>query len=320
MVEEQSRLAPDNQLFYLARTGRLRLPESWLLRRPTLFEKVLYPAAVLLFAYLVPTLSAFFGLPFLVIPSFLPDLQQTAVAQFLFLIGAFLPFFFLIWIWLWIFERRPLWTTGMEKPFLRKYLRGLLLGLLMFTAVVGLFALFDVVTAETALTERFSPLALAGAMLIFLGWMVQGAAEELLARGFLLPVLGTRWGTLAGVIGSSLFFALLHLSNPHISTISLLNLALFGLFAALYALFEGGLWGIFAVHAIWNWAQGNLYGFAVSGLEVRDGMFFNLMEDGPDWLTGGLFGPEGGLVVTFVLIIALLLLWAAGRRRRIKNT
>ncbi len=319
LFKERPLLAADNQLLRLARTGRLRLPQSWLLRRPRLFEKLLYPALVLLFASLVPIVSAILGLPLLVIPSFFPDIQQTAVAQFLFLLGAFLPFFFLIWIWLWLFERRPLWSTGMERPFLRKYLRGLLLGLLMFTAVVVLLALVDSVVAETPLVERFSPLALAGAMLVFLGWMVQGAAEELLARGFLLPILGARWGTLAGVIVSSLFFALLHLSNPNLSAISLLNLALFGLFAALYALFEGGLWGIFAIHAIWNWAQGNLYGFSVSGLVIHDGMLFNLMEDGPDWLTGGLFGPEGGLVVTFVLIIGLLLLWAAGRRRRAAN-
>jgi membrane protease YdiL (CAAX protease family) len=280
-----------------------------------LFEKILYPAIVLLFAYLVPTLSAVLGLPLLAILFFFPDSRGTALGQFLFLSGAYLPIILLVWIWLWVFERRPLWTIGMERPFLRKYLRGLVIGLFMFTAVVALLALFDFVITETPLAERFSLLTVASILLVFLGWMIQGAAEEVLARGFLLPVFGVRWGPLAGVAVSSLFFALLHLSNPHISIISLLNLALFGLFAALYALYEGGLWGIFAIHAIWNWAQGNLYGFSVSGLEINSSMFFDLMEDGPDWLTGGLFGPEGGLVVTFVLIIGLLLVWLTRRRR-----
>ena len=315
LFEEQPLLSPENQLFRLARSGHLRLPESWLLKRPVLFEKVLYPAIVLVFAYLAPFLSVILGLPLLAITYFVPDVRQTALAQFLLLVGSFLPIFFLVWIWLWLFERRPLWTTGMERPFLKKYVRGLLAGLFMFTAVVALLAVLDSVVTETSLAERFGLATLGATLLIFLGWMIQAAAEELLARGFLLPLIGTRWGPLAGVLVSALFFALLHLSNPHLSFISLLNLALFGLFAALYALFEGGLWGIFAIHAIWNWAQGNLYGFSVSGIEIHDGMLFDLMENGPDWLTGGLFGPEGGIVVTFVLIISSALVWYAGHRR-----
>ncbi len=315
LLRKQLLLSTDNPLFRPARIGHLGLPSSWLSRRPVLFNKILYPGAVLLFAYLVTTLGSVLGLPLLVIPYFFPAIQQTAWAPFLILTGAFLPFFFLIGIWLWVFERRSLRTAGMERPILKRYVRGLLIGLFMFTAVILLLLLFDAVITETPLAGRFNLLTLAGALLIFGGWIIQGAAEELLARGFLLPILGARWGPLAGVIVSSLFFALLHLANPHISVLSLLNLALFGLFAALYTLYEGALWGIFAIHAVWNWAQGNLYGFSVSGLEiVNSTIVFDLVEEGPDWLTGGLFGPEGGLVVTFVLLISTVLVIVAGRR------
>ena len=204
----------------------------------------------------------------------------------------------------------------MERPLLKKYLRGLGIGMLMFLAAVIVLALLDLVVTETAVAGRLNLIALGGTLLIFLGWMVQGAAEEVLARGFLLPVIGTRWGSLAGVLVSSLFFAVLHLSNPNVTLLSLINLGLFGLFAALYALFEGGLWGVFAIHAIWNWTQGNLFGFEVSGSnEMRSGMVFDLMENGPDWLTGGLFGPEGGMIVTFVLIVSIMLVWIAGARK-----
>ena len=82
----------------------------------------------------------------------------------------------------------------------------------------------------------------------------------------------------------------------------------YGLFAALYALREGGIWGISAQHAVWNWAQANLYGFEVSGIGANGGSLFNLMETGPDPLTGGAFGPEGGLAVTLVLLLAIALL------------
>ncbi|RMD72733.1 MAG: CPBP family intramembrane metalloprotease, partial [Chloroflexi bacterium] len=139
--------------------------------------------------------------------------------------------------------------------------------------------------------------------------LVQGAAEEILTRGWMLPTLAVRYRPWVGVLISSLFFAVMHGLNPNLSFLALLNLFLYGLFAALYALREESLWGICAFHSIWNWAQGNLFGLAVSGQPVSGGMLFNLMETGPDWLTGGAFGPEGGLVTTIVLVISMAIIW-----------
>jgi membrane protease YdiL (CAAX protease family) len=298
-------------LLELAGRGHLRLPETWLSRFPTLINKILYPLAVLLFAVLVPQIAAVFALPF-VAGTFNPN-DPTSLGFTILLVASFAPIFLLIWLWLRLAEKRPLWTTGMERPWLKPYLRGLLVGLAMFGTAVALLAALGFLALERPLVGLGS-LPVAAVLFIFLGWMVQGAAEELLTRGFLLPILGIRWGTAVGVLVSSLLFSLLHLANPNINAISILNLALFGLFAALYALHEGGLWGVFALHAVWNWAQGNLFGFAVSGMEIESGTLVDLMEAGPDQITGGLFGPEGGLVVTLVLVLSILLVgWAARR-------
>lgn len=307
-VPQQSRL------LVLARTGRLRVPANWLARFPVLIDRGVYPVLVLLFAVAVPQLAGLLGLP-LVLFAFDPGAPSapgfTAV-----LLASFAPIFLLIWLWLRLAEQRPLWTTGMEKPALKPYLRGLLVGLALFGTAVLLLALLGFVQLERPF-NGLGALSVAGALLIFTGWMVQGAAEELLTRGFLLPVLGVRWGTAVAVLISSLLFSALHLANPNVNAISILNLTLFGLFAALYALVEGGLWGVFAMHAVWNWAQGNLFGFAVSGMEIKSGTLLDLMEIGPDEVTGGLFGPEGGLVVTAVLSLAILFAgWAAYRQKR----
>ena len=212
----------------MARLGRLRLPQVWLERHDRLVNKVLYPVIVLLFAALVPQLSAVVGSPLIFTGFSLYD-SQPDLGFTLVLVGGFLPIFLLIWLWLRLVERRPLWTTGMTRPVLRPYLRGLLIGLLLFTTVVAVLGLARVLAVEEPpATQGFWP-ALAGALLIMLGWMIQGAAEELLARGFVLPILGVRWGTWPAVIVSSLFFSLLHLANPNISAISVLNLFLFGL-------------------------------------------------------------------------------------------
>ena len=140
-------------------------------------------------------------------------------------------------------------------------------------------------------------------LLVALGWVVQGAGEEVVTRGWMLPVLGARTRPWIGIVVVSLFFSLLHGLNPNLSALAMVNLALFGLFAAFYALREGSLWGICALHSVWNWIQGNVFGFEVSGTNAGGGTLFKFVETGPDWFTGGAFGPEGGLAVSLMLQI-----------------
>ncbi len=307
-------LSPDNKLFELAQSGHLRLPQSWLDNRPVLIGKILYPLIVIVFAYFVPQLAVVLGLP-LVIPGANWSESRPDLGFALILIGSFLPIFFLVWLWLWVAEQRPLWTTGMGRPVIRPYLRGLGIGLLLFGSAVVLLGLLGFLEVENSSQGQSLLLTLGGTFLVLLGWVVQGAAEEVLARGFLLPILGTRWGPVPGVIVSSLFFSILHLQNPNVNFISIVNLFLFGLLAAFYALYEGGLWGVFAIHTIWNWAQGNLFGFSVSGLNLQTTMLIDLEEAGPDWATGGLFGPEGGAVVTLVLLGGIFGLFYLSRKK-----
>ena len=321
LMPAENLISENNHLFDLARTGELRIPATWSEKTRRLVDRSIYPAAAVLFTFSAPIVASIFVAP-LIIFYFLfsggdftsLQLDDTATALLLFL--GFMPIFFLIWGWLWIFEKRHLWTIGMERPqLLRKYLRGLLIGLLMFGATVAILAAFGAVTPETNEAGAASSAGLGISILLILGWIVQGAAEEALIRGFLFPVIGLRYGTMIAIVVSSLLFAALHLLNPNLAFIPLLNLALFGVFAALFALYEGGLWGVFAIHSAWNWAQGNLFGFEVSGSAAGSTAIFDMMEVGPDWLTGGAFGPEGGLVVTFVLIAGSLLVWLANRQR-----
>jgi hypothetical protein len=129
-----------------------------------------------------------------------------------------------------------------------------------------------------------------------------------------MPVVGARYRPWLGIILSATLFALWHSLNPNLNPIAMVNLFLFGLFAAFYALREGGLWGVFGIHAAWNWAQGNLFGLQVSGLQIAGGTLFNLVETGPDAITGGPFGPEGGLAVTVVLLASCGLVWWWGKQ------
>lgn len=229
------------------------------------------------------------------------------------LIGSFWGVFLLLWLWLRFYEKRPFFTLGFETSgALKKYLRGALLGAAMFSLAVALLAL----TGNVSLVRGAVPslqgwAALGGVLIVFLGWMVQGAAEETLVRGWVLPALGIRLAPWAGIALSAAFFAALHSFNSGLSALAILNLALFGLFAAFYALREQALWGICALHSVWNWVQGNFFGLLVSGNDMNAGTLLNLQTQGPDWWTGGAFGPEGGLAVTLVLLAGLMILFFA---------
>jgi hypothetical protein len=223
--------------------------------------------------------------------------------------------FVLLWAWLKWFEKRPFHTLGFERAgWALKYARGFAVGLGMLAASVGLSAAFGYVAAEPeAPGVALVPGLAAGVLAVLMGWLVQGASEEALTRGWLMGVIGARYRPWAGVLVSSLAFAGLHGLNPNVGPVALLNLFLFGVFSALYALREGGLWGVCAEHAAWNWAQGNVLGFEVSGAARAGPILLDLKENGPDLVTGGAFGPEGGLAVTAVLVvvIAALALWPA---------
>src|ERR1051326_8224505 len=82
------------------------------------------------------------------------------------------------------------------------------------------------------------------------------------------------------------------------------NLFLFGVFASVYALAEGGLWGVSAWHAIWNWTEQDLLGFVSEGTQ-HAGLISNIQIAGRTVITGGSFGPEDGLAFTAVFLIAI---------------
>jgi len=213
----------------------------------------------------------------------------------LFLISSFFLMYAFVGTWVWLFEKRPFWTLGYErKDALLKYGRGFLFGGLIFAGAVGILAAFGMIAFGQGDPSRQGLTALGGVLLVLVGWIVQGGAEEVVTRGWILPVLGARYRPWVGVAVSSLIFAAMHSFNDHLSMIAMFNLALFGLFAALYALREGSLWGISALHAAWNWVQGNFFGFEVSGMAAGGGTLLHLKGTGPDWMTGGSFGPEAG--------------------------
>ncbi len=130
-------------------------------------------------------------------------------------------------------------------------------------------------------------------------------AEEVLFRGVPLVLLARAFGRGAALVAVSIVFALAHLGNPHVSGLGLGNIALAGVFLGLAFFAPGGLWTAFGAHVGWNVTLAGLdapvsgFPFDIPMLDYRPG--------GPSWMTGGAFGPEGGLAATFALGLACLI-------------
>ena len=200
-------------------------------------------------------------------------------------------------------QRRSLATMGVERRgALRRYAVGFLLGALLCSAVVPVLCLSRAATFG----GRSGDLGILYLVFIFFGYLIQGAAEELLFHGLLLTSLARRFRWLPSVLFSALFFALMHAVNTGATLLSLLNVFLFGVFLGLFVIRTGSVIGAAALHAAWNWFEGHVFGCAVSGFPSATSIFFVTLEAGRETTNGGAFGPEGGLAATMILMVALI--------------
>lgn len=233
------------------------------------------------------------------------------------LLFSFITISLLVFLWVKLVEKREISTLGFFKEHaLRDLLVGWLVGFLLFSLVLGLMVLFGFSKAYTMNISTSSILAL---IISLGGWFIQGGTEEVVTRGWLMPVIGVRSNVPLAVILSGSIFGLLHLANAGVTFLSILNVSLFGIFMCLYALKFENIWGVCGVHAAWNCIQGSIFGLPVSGNPLNSSLFV-FKSTGPDWLSGGQFGPEGSIFTTLVLGISCLIIIALGKKKLNKNS
>lgn len=146
-----------------------------------------------------------------------------------------------------------------------------------------------------------------------------GWNEELFSRGYVLQNLADGLNLFWGVVLSTLGFAALHFANPSFGTsiLPFLGLVAAGLFLALGWLRTRQLWLPIGLHLGWNFFEGPVFGFPVSGLNTF--RLLQQVETGPDLLTGGAFGPEAGLILVPALALGALIVFFYTRGRLKKH-
>lgn len=204
-----------------------------------------------------------------------------------------------------VFEKRKLSTLGfVKKGMVKQYLTGLAAGALVFSVAYLICIVTGSVKCEGLATD-IVPLYIVG---YFFGYLLQGMAEEVFCRGYLMVSLSRRYHVTLAVVASSVFFAFLHSANSGLSPLAYINLFLFGVFASLLLLDFGNIWIAGAFHSIWNFVQGNIYGVQVSGTRVSNTILSTSYTDGMEIINGGSFGMEGGLAVSIVFMAGIALL------------
>ena len=203
-------------------------------------------------------------------------------------------------------EKRPIRTLGFYREnFLVNLLKGFGLGLTLFLlTLLGLVALGQYRFESIHL----NPYSLTFVVFTIPFWILQGTAEEVVSRTWLLPQLASRTNLKLAVVISSIFFTLLHMGNSGLTPLSLVNLFLFGVAMTLYLLKTDTVWGVAGIHGAWNFAQGNLFGILVSGQPSGTSLMTFLPQGNQDWLSGGSFGIEGSIMTSLVLLLLIVYL------------
>jgi len=144
-------------------------------------------------------------------------------------------------------------------------------------------------------------------------FILVGFNEELLFRGYHLQTITSGLNLFWGLIISSVIFGGLHLGNPNATWVSAVGIFFAGLFLAYGYIRTQQLWLSIGLHIGWNFFEGVVFGFPVSGLSIYPLMHIKVF--GPEVWTGGAFGPEAGLIVLPALVLGAALINLYSRSR-----
>lgn len=220
-----------------------------------------------------------------------------------FFAGLILVFFFRK-----IADRQNISSLGLAwKGFGKERTGGLLAGILLITVIATILWLMKLVQWFTADAD-------AQGLLIVLGLLLLVAiGEELVFRGYVLSNLMQFMPKEAALFISSILFAVFHSLNPNFSIIAFINIFIAGVLLGVNYIYTKNLWfGIF-FHFSWNFFQGPVLGFQVSGIDLPALLQQDLR--GSVLLTGGRFGLEASWLTTFAMSVTTIILYVIFQRK-----
>jgi membrane protease YdiL (CAAX protease family) len=232
-----------------------------------------------------------------------------------------------IWLCNWLVDRRKsLAKLGLQLSALwwREFAIGFFLAVICMAIIFAIEYAFGWLQISAWWTSGAGQDSFAVGFVTAIGlFLMVGFYEELLFRGYLIKnfaesmrflKIGNKGATLIALLVTSLLFGLAHASNPNANWVSSLNIALAGLFLGLAYVLTNRLALPIGFHIAWNFFQGNVFGFPVSGTQAG-ATVIQINQGGPTLWTGGAFGPEAGLLSVILVIISCLVVVGYARTR-----
>lgn len=195
----------------------------------------------------------------------------------------------LLLAWSRLFEKK--WPLQLVDRQVFLYLsQGWIVGVLFFCSITLIFAVCGCYSGSFGYPQW------GNICLSFISFLLVACGEEVIFRGLLYRMISERFGMWLALTVSSLFFGIVHIFNPGASLWSSIAIAIeAGLLLGAAYQYSGSLWLPIGIHWAWNFTQGNVFGFAVSGGDSGDS-FFVSSATGPELFTGGAFGPEASIL------------------------
>jgi membrane protease YdiL (CAAX protease family) len=212
-------------------------------------------------------------------------------------------------------DRRSFVSLGLtlDRHTLPDLLFGIELGGLLMALIYAFESAVGWLTFQGWAWQRPGAAVVGPLLLALFQYLAVGYYEELFSRGYHLQNLVDGLNLPWGIFTSSAVFSLLHLVNPNPSVLSVIGILAAGFFLAYGWVRTRQLWIPIGIHIGWNFFQGTVFGFPVSGTQG-----FHLIHQtvgGPEWVTGGAFGPEAGLTGLVACALGTALIWLYTQRR-----
>lgn len=237
------------------------------------------------------------------------DYQQTSAQFFVMYFLTMIGTVGIVWLFTTKVDKKSFVSCMFDKT---KIFKDIALGLVIGFVIMFSGFLILILTDQLQFVDihlKVSDLLYSIGLFVFVA-----IAEEVFARGYFLRNLMVSFNKYIALVISALLFSLMHLANPNISIISLFILFLSGLVLGLSYIYTKNIWFPIALHFSWNFFQGPIFGFNVSGMNT-----YKLIETkyttANNW-NGGKFGFEGSILAILVIICALTVIYLLFQNRK----
>lgn len=166
---------------------------------------------------------------------------------------------------------------------------------------------------------EFDSVKIGWLILVAICVLIQSSSEELVCRVYLYQKLKNRYkNPLIAIIGNSVLFSLLHIFNPGLTIVALINIVLIGIFFSLFVYYFDSVWCAFTIHAAWNFTQNIIFGLPNSG-NLSPFSVFKLVSARDTFAYDRDFGVEGTIMSLIVEVVGIALVILIGRKFKSKK-